>query len=109
MDEILDATEEVNAGTAEAQPLVSEIRGHHLAYGAEPVLKEVSFEVKKGGRLRWSARAVPVDDLDALLARFYDIQEGESLGMATISAHLTFLVPSTDGLVTQNPAFSMHL
>ena len=50
LDEILDAAEEVNAGTAEAQPLASEIRFENItfAYGAEPVLKEVSFEVKKG-------------------------------------------------------------
>ena len=79
LDEILDAAEEVNAGTAEAQPLESEIRFEKItfAYGAEPVLKEVSFEVKKGETVALvGPSGSGKTTLMHLLARFYDIQEG---------------------------------
>ena len=79
LDEILDAAEEVNAGTAEAQPLESEIRFEKItfAYGAEPVLKDVSFEVKKGETVALvGPSGSGKTTLMHLLARFYDIQEG---------------------------------
>ena len=79
LDEILDAAEEVNVGTAEAQPLESEIRFEKItfAYGAEPVLKEVSFEVKKGETVALvGPSGSGKTTLMHLLARFYDIQEG---------------------------------
>lgn len=79
LDEILDAAEEVNAGTAEARPLESEIRFEKItfAYGAEPVLKEVSFEVKKGETVALvGPSGSGKTTLMHLLARFYDIQEG---------------------------------
>ena len=79
LDEILDAADEVNAGTAEAQPLESEIRFEKItyAYGAEPVLKEVSFEVKKGETVALvGPSGSGKTTLMHLLARFYDIQEG---------------------------------
>jgi subfamily B ATP-binding cassette protein MsbA len=79
LDEILDAAEEVDAGTAEAQSLESEIRFEKItfAYGAEPVLKEVSFEVKKGETVALvGPSGSGKTTLMHLLARFYDIQEG---------------------------------
>jgi subfamily B ATP-binding cassette protein MsbA len=79
LDEILDAAEEVDAGTAEAQSLESEIRFEKItfAYGAEPVLKDVSFEVKKGETVALvGPSGSGKTTLMHLLARFYDIQEG---------------------------------
>ena len=113
LDEILDAAEEVNAGTAEAQPLASEIRFENItfAYGAEPVLKEVSFEVKKGETVALvGPSGSGKTTLMHLLAVFMTPKKGESLGMATISAHLTFLVSEHRwAWLPKNHAFSMHL
>lgn len=79
LDEILEAAEEVNAGTAEVQPLESEIRFENItfAYGAEPVLKNVSFEVKKGQTVALvGPSGSGKTTLMHLMARFYEIQHG---------------------------------
>ena len=107
LDEILDAAEEVNAGTAEAQPLESEIRFENItfAYGAEPVLKEVSFEVKKGETVALvGPSGSGKTTLMHLLARFYDIQEGRiAWDGADISTFDVSGFRAQMGLVSQEP------
>ncbi|MGB1123373.1 MAG: ABC transporter ATP-binding protein, partial [Flavobacteriales bacterium] len=79
LDEILEAAEEVNAGTTDVQPLESEIRFENITftYGAEPVLKNVSFEVKKGQTVALvGPSGSGKTTLMHLMARFYEIQQG---------------------------------
>ena len=81
LDEILEAAEEVNAGTAEVQALESEIRFENItfAYGDEPVLKNVSFEVKKGQTVALvGPSGSGKTTLMHLMARFYEIQHGRT-------------------------------
>ena len=105
LDEILEAAEEVNAGTAEAQPLESEIRFENItfAYGAEPVLKDVSFEVKKGETVALvGPSGSGKTTLMHLLARFYDIQHGRIAWDGTdISTFEVSGFRAQMGLVTQ--------
>ncbi len=105
LDEILEAAEEVNAGTAEAQPLESEIRFENItfAYGADAVLKDVSFEVKKGETVALvGPSGSGKTTLMHLLARFYDIQHGRiAWDGADISAFEVSGFRAQMGLVTQ--------
>ena len=105
LDEILEAAEEVNAGTAEAQPLESEIRFENItfAYGAEPVLRDVSFEVKKGETVALvGPSGSGKTTLMHLLARFYDIQHGRiAWDGADISTFEVSGFRAQLGLVTQ--------
>ena len=105
LDEILDAAEEVNAGTAEAQPLESEIRFENItfAYGADAVLKDVSFEVKKGETVALvGPSGSGKTTLMHLLARFYDIQHGRiAWDGADISTFEVSGFRAQLGLVTQ--------
>jgi len=105
LDEILEAAEEVNAGTAKAQPLESEIRFENItfAYGADPVLKDVSFEVKKGETVALvGPSGSGKTTLMHLLARFYDIQHGRiAWDGADISTFEVSGFRAQMGLVTQ--------
>ena len=105
LDEILEAAEEVNAGTAEAQPLESEIRFENItfAYGADAVLKDVSFEVKKGETVALvGPSGSGKTTLMHLLARFYDIQHGRiAWDGADISTFEVSGFRAQMGLVTQ--------
>ncbi len=105
LDEILEAAEEVNAGTAEAQPLESEIRFENItfAYGAEPVLKRVSFEVKKGETVALvGPSGSGKTTLMHLMARFYEIEHGRiAWDGADISTFDVSGFRSQLGLVTQ--------
>ena len=105
LDEILEAAEEVNAGTAEVQPLESEIRFENItfAYGDEPVLKNVSFEVKKGQTVALvGPSGSGKTTLMHLMARFYEIQHGRiSWDGADISTFDVSGFRTQLGLVTQ--------
>ena len=105
LDEILDAAEEVNNGSTDAQPLESAIRfeGISFAYAGEEVLSDVSFEVNKGETVALvGPSGSGKTTLIHLLARFYDTQtgsitwDGASIDSFELSGYRAQL-----GLVTQ--------